>query len=70
MNHDTIAQDADGMRIEHATGQEVEFVFLALDDNGMSGIAATGDSGTDIIFLHFKKRSEYHTTHIHYTMYI
>mmetsp|Transcript_23520 Transcript_23520/g.49756 ORF Transcript_23520/g.49756 Transcript_23520/m.49756 type:complete len:616 (-) Transcript_23520:291-2138(-) len=51
VDDDAVADDAGGLLVEDAGGEEVEFVLLALDDDGVSGVGSSGDTGADVVFL-------------------
>ena len=54
-------------KTEDAGGEEVEFVLLALDDDGVAGVGSASDAGADVVFLmegwrdgeHFLVRNEW-----------
>jgi len=42
VDHDSIADDADALGAQHATGDKLENEFLTVDDDGVPGIMAAG----------------------------
>ena len=51
MDDDTVANDAGGLVVEDARGKQMELVLLSLDDDGMTSVGTTSDTGADIVFL-------------------
>jgi len=51
VDDNAVANDARGLVIQNSRGEQMELVFLAFDDNGMTSVGTSSHAGADIVFL-------------------
>lgn len=51
VNNDAIADDAVSFQVQYPRGNQMKFVFVAVDNNCMPGVGTSTDSGAYVVIL-------------------